>query len=192
MGSGVEGGAHDDFHGVKDRLSGGLVEAVLRGCGEAVEIAGGEGVDEESDAAHVEDGILHGYLGGEDGAGLGGGHGHLGYEEDGAESRRYGDGRGDEAVSVVYYYLASPVERCGGVVGVSLDSRSQGEHLGVAQRASEQLVGGDDPRDRGGGAAAKSASQGYLVGAGEPDGRDGFADLLAGKLERPRNEVVGA
>ena len=131
MCAGVEGGAHDDLHGVKDRLARRLVEAVLRGDGEFVEVVGGEGVDEQADAAHVEDGVLDGYLGREHGAGFGCGHGHLGHEEDGAESLRYGDGRGDEAVAVVDDDLASAVERGGGVVRVSLDPCGNGQDVRV-------------------------------------------------------------
>ena len=96
--------------------------------------SGGEGVDEQSDAAHVEDGVLHGYLRREHGAGLGRGHGHVGHEEDCAEALRYGDGRGDEAVSVVDDDLAPPVERGGGVVGVSLDPRGDGEDLRASSK----------------------------------------------------------
>ena len=62
----------------------------------------------------------------------------------------------------------------------------------MVQGASEQLVGGDDAGDGGGGTASQSATEGYLVGAGEADGRRGLAGLLAGEPEGPRNKVVRA
>ena len=73
---------------------------------------------------------------------------------------------------------------------MSLDTRRQGEHVGVVQWPPEKLVRRDDARDGRGGAATQSATQRYLVRAGEPHVRRGLSSLLARQPERPRNKVL--
>ena len=157
-----------------------------------VEVFGREGVDQQPDAAHVEHRVLHGYLRRQHRPRLGGRHRHFRHEQDGAQPLRYGDGRRDEPFSVMDDDLAPPVERGGGVIRVSLDSRGQGEHSGVVQRPSQKLVRRDDARDSRSRTATQSATQRYLVCAGEPHAWRGLPSLLAGQPERPRNKVLRA
>ena len=146
-----------------------LVQAIVEAAGDEVPVARGEAEDEQRPVRGVEDGVGHRDLGRQRRARRLRPHRGARHHDHRLEARGRVEARG----LTVGADGEAAVERGRDVVGVALELGGQREHVGVEL---EEVIGGHEPRDVGGGARPQAAAErdlrldaeGEALGVGEP------------------------